>query len=185
MGESRLPGDLPHYSFAHNPTENFLSLRPKRSADRSMPWGRLDDYSTSGRVIARRLRPRRRWLPDSSSDWEVSDSSGKSGTYASSNVMIRNKPLRTATTMPLTIEGVEFFTTTEVTQMLGVSRQTLWRWRAEGNVPLGRRFRRKSIVFSKVEVDEIVAFGNKIEPITFDDRALGLGRHTANLEAMK
>jgi predicted DNA-binding transcriptional regulator AlpA len=87
--------------------------------------------------------------------------------------------------MPLTIEGVEFFTTTEVTQMLGVSRQTLWRWRAEGNVPLGRRFRRRSIVFSKVEVDEIVAFGNKIEPIAFDDRELGLGRHTVSLGAMK
>ena len=60
MGESRLPGDLPHYSFAHNPIDNLLSLPSKRSADRSMPWGRLDDYFTSGRVIARRLRPRRR-----------------------------------------------------------------------------------------------------------------------------
>ena len=98
---------------------------------------------------------------------------------------MRNKPLRTATTMPLTIEGVEFFTTTEVTQMLGVSRQTLWRWRAEGNVPLGRRFRRKAVVFTKVEVDEIVAFGNKIEPIAVDDLALGAGRHAASLEAMK
>lgn len=185
MGESRLPGVVPHYSFAHNPIDNFLSLRPKRSADRSMPWGRLDDYSTSSWVIAKRLHPRPRWLPDSSSDWEVSDSSRKSGTYASSNVMIRIKPFRTATTMPVTIEGVEFFTTTEVTQMLGVSRQTLWRWRAEGNVPLGHRFRRKSIVFSKVEVDEIVAFGNKIEPIAVDDRALGLVRHAASLVAMK
>jgi len=64
MGESRLPGDLPHYSFAHNPIDNLLSLPSKRSADRSMPWGRLDDY---------------------------------------------------------------FFTSTEVTQMLGASRQTLWR----------------------------------------------------------
>jgi len=87
--------------------------------------------------------------------------------------------------MPLTIEGVEFFTTTEVTQMLGVSRQTLWRWRAEGNVPLGRRYRRKSVVFTKVEVDEIVSFANKIEPIVVEGRALGAGRHEASLEEMK
>jgi predicted DNA-binding transcriptional regulator AlpA len=99
--------------------------------------------------------------------------------------MMRNIPLRTATTMPLTIEGVEFFTTTEVTQMLGVSRQTLWRWRAEGNVPLGRRYRRKSVVFTKVEVDEIVCFANKIEPIVVEERALSAGRHQASLEEMK
>lgn len=99
--------------------------------------------------------------------------------------MMRNTPLRIATTMPLTIEGVEFFSTTEVTQMLGVSRQTLWRWRAEGDVPLGRRYRRKSVVFTKVEVDEIVAFANKIEPIVVEGRALGAGRHEASLEEMK
>jgi len=94
--------------------------------------------------------------------------------------MMRNTSLRTATPMPLTIEGVEFFTTTEVTRMLGVSRQTLWRWRAEGDVPLGRRYRRKSVVFTKVEVDEIVAFANKIEPIAVEDRSLGAGRQTAS-----
>ena len=99
--------------------------------------------------------------------------------------MMRNTPLRIATTMPLTIEGVEFFSTTEVTQMLGVSRQTLWRWRAEGDVPLGRRYRRKSVVFTKVEVDEIVAFANKIEPIAVEDLSLGAGRQTASLEEMK
>ena len=98
---------------------------------------------------------------------------------------MRNTLSRAATTMPLTIEGVEFFTTTDVTQILGISRQTLWRWRAEGNVPLGRRFRRKSVVFTKVEVDEIVAFANKIEPIAVEDRSLGAGRQTASQEAMK
>jgi len=49
--------------------------------------------------------------------------------------------------MSLTIEGVEFFTNTEVAHRLGVSRQTLWRWRADGDVPAGRRYRRKSVVF--------------------------------------
>ena len=98
--------------------------------------------------------------------------------------MMRNTPLRTATSMPLTIEGVEFFTTTEVKQMLGVSRQTLWRWRAEGAVPLGRRYRRKSVVFTRTEVDEIVAFSNRIEPIAVEGRSLDAGPLTDSQEAM-
>jgi len=73
--------------------------------------------------------------------------------------------------MPLTIEGVCFYTNTEVARTLGVSRQTLWRWRAEGGVPQGRRYRRKSVVFTKDEVDQIAAFANRIEPIRADARA--------------
>jgi predicted DNA-binding transcriptional regulator AlpA len=98
--------------------------------------------------------------------------------------MMRNTLLRTAKSMPLTIEGVEFFTTTEVTKMVGVSRQTLWRWRAEGDVPLGRRYRRKSVVFTRTEVDEIVAFANRIEPIAVEGRSLDAGRLTDSQEAM-
>ena len=99
--------------------------------------------------------------------------------------MMRNTPLRTATSMPLTIEGVEFFTNTEVTQKLGVSRQTLWRWRAEGDVPLGRRYRRKSVVFTKEEVDQIFAFANKVEPIEADGRLIGEGRLIGSQEALR
>jgi predicted DNA-binding transcriptional regulator AlpA len=98
--------------------------------------------------------------------------------------MMRNTPLRAATSKPLTIEGVEFFTTTEATQMVGVSRQTLWRWRAEGDVPLGRRYRRKSVVFTRTEVNEIVAFSNRIEPIAVEARSLDAGRTTDKQEAM-
>ena len=75
--------------------------------------------------------------------------------------------------MPLTIDGVCFYTNTEVAQSLGVSRQTLWRWRAEGGVPQGRRYRRKSVVFTKDEVAQIAAFANRIEPIQSDARAQG------------
>jgi len=98
--------------------------------------------------------------------------------------MMRNTPLRTATNMPLTIEGVEFFTNTEVTQKLGVSRQTLWRWRADGDVPLGRRYRRKSVVFTKEEVDQIFAFANKVEPIEADGRLIGESRLIGSQEAL-
>ena len=86
--------------------------------------------------------------------------------------------------MPLTIEGVEFLTNTEITQKLGVSRQTLWRWRADGDVPLGRRYRRKSVVFTKEEVDQIFAFANKVEPIEADGRLIGEGRLIGSQEAL-
>ncbi len=87
--------------------------------------------------------------------------------------------------MPLTIEGVEFFTNTEVTQKLGVSRQTLWRWRADGDVPLGRRYRRKLVVFTKAEVDQIFAFANKVEPIEADGRLIGESRLIGSQEALR
>lgn len=73
--------------------------------------------------------------------------------------------------MPREIAGVPFYTNAEVAQMLGISRQTLWRWRAEGAVPKGRHYRRKSVVFTTEEVDQIVAFANRIEPIQSDARA--------------
>ena len=73
--------------------------------------------------------------------------------------------------MPLTIEGVCFYTNTEVADILGVSRQTLWRWRAEGGVPQGRRYRRKAVVFTQEEFDQIAAFANRVEPIQSDGRA--------------
>lgn len=76
--------------------------------------------------------------------------------------------------MPLTIEGVRFYTNAEVARSLGVSRQTLWRWRVEGGVPQGRRYRRKSVVFTQDEVDQIAAFANRIEPIQPDGRAQGV-----------
>lgn len=47
MGESRLPGYLPHYSFAHIPIDNVFVTAAKAigGPDLPMPWSRLDDYS--------------------------------------------------------------------------------------------------------------------------------------------
>lgn len=84
--------------------------------------------------------------------------------------------------MSLTIEGIEFFTNTEVARRLGVSRQTLWRWRADGDVPAGRRYRRKSVVFTKAEVDLIFAFANRIEPIEQEHHSRDEGRLASNQE---
>lgn len=47
MGESRLPGYLLHYSFAHIPIDNVFVAAVKAigGPDLPMPWSRLDDYS--------------------------------------------------------------------------------------------------------------------------------------------
>ena len=47
MGESRLPGYLPHYSFAHIPIDNVFVAATKAIGGPTlpMPWSRLDDYS--------------------------------------------------------------------------------------------------------------------------------------------
>ena len=69
------------------------------------------------------------------------------------------------------IEGVEYYSLGEVLTAVGISRQTLWRWRREGSVPDGHRFRSRQILFSRTEFDEIMSFANRIEaPTTSRDQ---------------
>lgn len=79
--------------------------------------------------------------------------------------------------MPFEIEGVEYFSTVAVLEATGVSRQTLWRWRQEGRVPGGHRFRNGQVLFTKSEYEEILAYANRVEPWaqTSDPAQLTLG----------
>lgn len=67
--------------------------------------------------------------------------------------------------MPIKIEGIEYFTATDIQRDVGVVRQTLWRWRTARKVPQGRRYRDKTIVFTKEEVEAIREFANRLEPV--------------------
>lgn len=71
--------------------------------------------------------------------------------------------------MPLEIRGVKYFTASDVAEQVGVSRQTLWRWRQEGSIPQGHRFRKKHVVFTPAEVRVIDEFANRIDPIEPSD----------------
>lgn len=66
----------------------------------------------------------------------------------------------------LVIDGVAYISTSAVLEALSISRQTLWRWRHEGKVPLGRRYRGKHVVFSQADFEAISAYANLLEPIT-------------------
>ena len=66
--------------------------------------------------------------------------------------------------MSLTIDGETYYSLRELTDLIGVSRQTLWRWRKEGRVPVGRKYRRKHVVFSEAETREIKRLADRLEP---------------------
>jgi predicted DNA-binding transcriptional regulator AlpA len=82
---------------------------------------------------------------------------------------------------PVEIDGVAYFAATEVAAILKISRQTLWRWRRAGKIPVGHRFRDGQTFFTQNEVDEIKEFAHRIEPIDTSDRSqleLFKPRHT-------
>ena len=82
--------------------------------------------------------------------------------------------------MPITIEGQTYLNGNDVLARVPVTRQTLWRWRQEGKIPAGHRYRGKQVLFSPEEVEMIEAYANRleaIEPATV--RQLGHFRGTA------
>ena len=66
--------------------------------------------------------------------------------------------------MPVQIDGEQYFTHTEVSEELAVSRQTLWRWREKGRIPSGLRYRTRQVLFKRAEVEVIRQFANHLEP---------------------
>ncbi len=78
--------------------------------------------------------------------------------------------------MPREIQGVKYYSIVEVCDATGIARQTLWRWRNEGLVPGGHRFRNGQVLFAKGEYDEILEWANRVEPgaLTSDRTQLGL-----------
>jgi predicted DNA-binding transcriptional regulator AlpA len=67
--------------------------------------------------------------------------------------------------VPVQVEGIQYLTLPEVLQEMQITRQTLWRWRHEGLIPQGRRFRSRQLLFSPDEAAAIRRYANRIEPI--------------------
>jgi len=70
------------------------------------------------------------------------------------------------------IAGVQYYSTTFVLAEVGISRQTLWRWRREQLVPKGHRFRNGQLLFTRSEYQKILEHANHIEPSSFGNSSL-------------
>jgi len=77
---------------------------------------------------------------------------------------------KSASLNPVEIDGITYFPATEVAAFLGISRQTLWRWRRTGKIPLGHRFRDGQTFFTQNEILEVTSFAHRIDPISATDR---------------
>jgi hypothetical protein len=66
--------------------------------------------------------------------------------------------------MPLRIGPLEYLTTADICDLIGISRQTLWRWRQGAHIPPGLRYRGKRLVFSSDEVEHIRRYASLLEP---------------------
>ncbi len=76
---------------------------------------------------------------------------------------------------PVEVDGIRYLTATEVLADLQVRRQTPWRWRQEGKVPAGHKFRSRQVGFNPEEAAMIREYANRIDPIeTGSPARLGL-----------
>ncbi len=66
--------------------------------------------------------------------------------------------------MPAEVRGASYYTLHEVEDAVGVSRQTLWRWRQSGKIPAGRRYRDKQLLFTQAELEEVLEYADRFEP---------------------
>jgi predicted DNA-binding transcriptional regulator AlpA len=86
--------------------------------------------------------------------------------------------------VPLSIDGTTFYALVDVASEAGVSRQTIWRWRQDGKIPVGHIYRDRRVVFSESEARAVLDYANRIEPangprnqLSLFDEARGQGDH--------
>ena len=66
--------------------------------------------------------------------------------------------------MPVLIGNIRYFSAVEIYKELRVSRTTFWRWRADGRIPNGRRYRGKTVLFNEEELAAIREYADRLEP---------------------
>jgi predicted DNA-binding transcriptional regulator AlpA len=79
--------------------------------------------------------------------------------------------------MPVELNKRLYFSVNEVLGDTGVSRQTLWRWRQDGKVPLGHRFRDRQVLFDEEEFQAIRSYATHVERLDDGVRQLRLFRN--------
>lgn len=79
--------------------------------------------------------------------------------------------------MPVELNNRLYFSVNEVLGDTGVSRQTLWRWRQDGKVPRGHRFRDRQVLFDEGEFQAIRSYATHVERLDEGARQLRLFRN--------
>lgn len=67
--------------------------------------------------------------------------------------------------MSLQIKGITYYTIAEMAAELGISRQTLWRWRQRGVIPVGQRYRGRNVILSAEEWTLVADYAQRLEPV--------------------
>ena len=65
--------------------------------------------------------------------------------------------------MPLEVGGKTFYKTKEVAELVGVTRQTLWRWQRDDKILAGRRYRDRERLYTLEEAETVHAYAH-LEP---------------------
>jgi predicted DNA-binding transcriptional regulator AlpA len=76
--------------------------------------------------------------------------------------------------MPFSIRDQVYFSVNEVLADTGISRQTLWRWRQDGKVPAGHRFRDRQILFDQEQFEAIRSYSTHVERLDAEAQQLTL-----------
>lgn len=66
---------------------------------------------------------------------------------------------------PLVIVVRPYAAASDLVEALGVSRQTLWRWRQDSEVPQELRYPRRWVVFTADERESIQQYAERLEPV--------------------
>jgi predicted DNA-binding transcriptional regulator AlpA len=68
---------------------------------------------------------------------------------------------------PDTVEvaGETYFPAATVCRLLSISRQTLWRWGADGKAPRGWRYRDRQLLFTAQELEALRRYADRLEPL--------------------
>lgn len=67
--------------------------------------------------------------------------------------------------MPIEIAGIRYFSATDINREIGITRQTLWRWRKQREIPQGHKYRGHQLLFTKEDVEAIRRYANRLEPV--------------------
>lgn len=73
--------------------------------------------------------------------------------------------------MPIERAGTVYYNLTEVSDHVGCSRTSVWRWKREEKIPQGQRYRDRELLFTSAELNSIYAYAHRM---TSDEAAAAM-----------